>query len=251
MFDLAAGRSQHIPRTQTMPMLISTAVQITAGAAIVIVPLLFATDRIPEVPTMMAFVAPPPTPPPPPPPPAPAVARPAKPETVKPPDPAAVVVPIEAPPTLEAVPADDEGFEEPIAEGVPGGVPGGIAGGVIGGLVPDVPSPPPAPPPPPSRTPVRIGGQIQAPALLHRVDPAYPEMATSARLEGIAILEATVDEQGRVEKVVLLRSAHPLLDREASIALKQWRYSPLLLNGRPSKFVLTVTLSFRIAQPKE
>jgi protein TonB len=171
---------------------------------------------------------------------------------VKPPNPEAVVVPIEAPPTLEAVPPDDEGFEEPIAEGVPGGVPGGIAGGVVGGLVPDIPPPPPpAPPAPPSRGPVRIGGQIEAPALVHRVEPVYPEMAVSARLQGVAILEATVDEQGRVERVVLLRSAHPLLDREASIAVKQWRYRPLLLNGIASKFVLTVTLSFRIAEPKE
>jgi hypothetical protein len=38
----------------------------------------------------------------------------------------------------------------------------------------------------------------------------------------------------------------PLLDRAAIAAVKQWRYSPLLLNGRPERFVLTVTVSFSL-----
>jgi TonB family protein len=45
------------------------------------------------------------------------------------------------------------------------------------------------------------------------------------------ILEAIVDEHGRVTDVKVLRTAGPLLDDEAAAALRQWRYAPLTLNG--------------------
>jgi len=93
---------------------------------------------------------------------------------------------------------------------------------------------------------VRIGGQIQAPKLVHRVEPYYPPTAVNARLQGIVILEAIVDRDGTVAEIKVLRSANPLLDREAVLAVKQWRYEPLVLNGKPERFVLTVTLSFNL-----
>jgi periplasmic protein TonB len=112
----------------------------------------------------------------------------------------------------------------------------------VGGL-PDVPAPPP---PPPQRGPIRTGGQIETPARLYRVEPYYPPVAVSARLEGIVILEAIVDRDGSVAEVKLLRSAGVLLDREALLAVRQWRYKPLLLNGQRERFILTVTLSFHL-----
>ena len=116
-----------------------------------------------------------------------------------------------------------------------------MVGGIAGGL--GLTEPPPPPPPPPA--PVRVGGQIKAPALIARVDPEYPAIAQAAQLEGMVILEATVDQTGRVESVKVLRSAG-LLDGAAVDALKQWRYSPLMLNGRPTPFVLTVTMQFHL-----
>jgi TonB family protein len=73
-------------------------------------------------------------------------------------------------------------------------------------------------------------------------------MATYAQIEGLVILEAVVGEDGRVEQVRLLRTAGygGVLDRAAEKALRQWQYSPLLLNGQPASFVLTVTLSFSL-----
>jgi protein TonB len=90
-----------------------------------------------------------------------------------------------------------------------------------------------------------VGGDIQQPALVHRVNPDYPPIAISARKEGVVILEATVDEDGSVERVRVLRS-EPLLDNAAIDAVKQWRYSPLQLNGRAHPFILTVTVSFTL-----
>ena len=93
---------------------------------------------------------------------------------------------------------------------------------------------------------MRVGGQIQAPTLIHRVEPYYPPTAVDARLQGVVILEAIVDRDGSVAEVKVLRSVNPLLDREAILAVKQWRYSPLVLNGLRERFVLTVMLSFSI-----
>jgi protein TonB len=99
---------------------------------------------------------------------------------------------------------------------------------------------------------VRAGGQIKIPELIRRVEPEYPPMAMAAQYEGLVILEALVGEDGRVEDVRLLRSAGMagVLDRAALTAVRQWQYSPLLLNGHRTKFLLTVTLSFTIADRK-
>ena len=92
---------------------------------------------------------------------------------------------------------------------------------------------------------MRVGGELQTPALLKRVGPEYPELAVRAQVEGVVILEAVVDQLGRVEDVRVLRSI-PLLDNAAKAAVRQWEYSPLLLNGKPERFIVTVTVSFRL-----
>jgi protein TonB len=241
MFDLVTGKAKHLPRHATLPILMSTMAQAVAVGTVLVIPLLLVADKIPEIPSMMAFVAVPPPPPPPPPPPAPAPKQVAQTATT-PTDPAAA--PIEPPKEIVPERPDDEGLDIGAPGGVDGGIPGGVAGGVVGGL-PDAPPPPP-PPPPAARGPVRIGGQIQTPALVKRVEPLYPPIAVSAHLEGVVILEAIVNAEGAVEAVKVLRSVHPVLDREAEVAVKQWRYSPLVLNGIKERFVLTVTLSFNL-----
>jgi protein TonB len=242
MFDLVTGEARHLPRHATLPILMSTTMQALVVGSAIAIPLLLVADKIPEIPTMMAFVAAPPPPPLPPPPPAPAQPKQAdaRPAPVAANEAAA---PVEPPTAIAAERPNDEGPDVGVPGGVEGGVPGGVVGGVVGGI-PDVPAPPPPPPAP--RGPVRIGGQIQAPALVKRIEPAYPQVAVSAHLEGVVILEAIVDRDGSVDEVKVLRSVHPLLDREAMLAVKQWRYSPLVLNGIREKFILTVTLSFHL-----
>jgi len=112
-----------------------------------------------------------------------------------------------------------------------------VVGGVVGGL--------PLEAPPPPRKRVRIGGAIVAPKLVHRVAPEYPPLAALTRVQGTIILEAMVGEDGRVQTVTLLRG-QPILQEAAIEAVKQWRYQPLLLNGEPTPFVLTVTLLFNL-----
>jgi protein TonB len=231
-------------------VLISTAVHVIVLGVLLAIPILYVSAELPDVPDMLAFVvsaAPPPPSPPPPPPPAPA-STPSKPKEIKRvPAVSPRAAPVEAPREIVEETHVDAGSEEGVPGGVEGGIPGGVVGGVVGGVLTDLPPPPPPPPPTPvPRAPVRVGGELKAPALLERVEPEYPPLAVRAQVQGVVILEAVVDRQGRVEDVHVLRSI-PLLDKAAIEAVRQWRYSPLLLNGKPERFVLTVTVSFSLS----
>jgi protein TonB len=241
MFDLIMGNVTHAPRPRTAPVLVSIAVHGVVVGAILVGTVMVVTAPVPELPTMMAFVASPPPPPPPPPPSAPAAK---KTEPVKALPTSGDVAPIEPPQTIEPeAPVPDIGEGEVI--GGEGGVPGGIPGGVIGTLLLEPPPPPPPPPPAEPRKPLRAGGQIKEPTLIHRVEPVYPLLAIVQELEGVVILEAIVDEEGRVENLRVLRSPG-VFEKAALEAVRQWRYSPVILNGRAEKFILTVTVSFRL-----
>jgi periplasmic protein TonB len=108
----------------------------------------------------------------------------------------------------------------------------------------------PEPQPPVARRvepqpPVRVGGIIRQPQKIHHVAPVYPEIARSARVSGIVILEALLAEDGTVRDVRVLRSV-PLLDAAAIAAVHEWRFTPTLLNGTPVPVVMTVTVAFNL-----
>ena len=238
MFDMVTGEARHIPNHNAVPLLVSSIAEAVVVTMAITLPLLFIADRVPEVPSIIAFVAAAPPPPPPPPPPAARPAQAARQQAVT----SAAAIPIEAPSAIVPEPPGVP-FDEGVPGGVEGGIPGGIVGGVLGGLI-EAPPPPPMPAAP--TRPVRIAGEMKAPALLKRVEPEYPRLAVAANITGVVILEATVGEAGAVTNVRVLRSVHPLIDAEAIRALNQWRYSPLTLNGHLTPFVLTVTLSFSL-----
>ena len=92
---------------------------------------------------------------------------------------------------------------------------------------------------------MRVGGNIQAPKKVKDVNPVYPPIAQSARVQGVVILEATIGPNGNVQDVRVLRSI-PLLDAAAIEAVKQWSYTPTLLNGVPVPVIMTVTVNFTL-----
>jgi periplasmic protein TonB len=93
--------------------------------------------------------------------------------------------------------------------------------------------------------PVRPGGLILPPRKIHDVAPTYPAIARASHTEGIVILEALIGEDGVVQEVHVLRSVR-LLDAAAIEAVRQWRFTPTLLNGQPVPIVMTVTVSFSL-----
>jgi periplasmic protein TonB len=104
---------------------------------------------------------------------------------------------------------------------------------------------PSEPPPPVVIKPMPVGGNIKAPARLSYADPIYPQIAIAAKIEGMVILEATIDESGVVRDVKVLRSI-PMLDQAAMDAVKRWRYTPTRLNGVAVPILLTVTVTFSL-----
>jgi periplasmic protein TonB len=104
---------------------------------------------------------------------------------------------------------------------------------------------PPAPPPPAPMVPQRVGGKIRPPTKTVDVPPIYPPMAIAARVEGMVIIEAVIDADGRVQSTRVLKS-NPLLDMAALTAVGQWSYTPSLLNGVPVPVIMTVTVSFKL-----
>lgn len=117
------------------------------------------------------------------------------------------------------------------ADGVAGGVVGGFAGGVVGGT---------------GSEPVPASGVAHPPTLVHRVPPAYPDDARRRDVEGLVVVAAVLDHDGRVEddSVKVVRSI-PLLDQAALRAVRQWRFRPARdHDGRTVRVSLEIPIRF-------
>lgn len=91
--------------------------------------------------------------------------------------------------------------------------------------------------------PLRVGGNVRPPVRIKNVSPVYPAIAKSAQVQGEVVIEATIDEAGKVADARVMKSV-PLLDQAAVDAVRQWEYQPSLLNGVPTPVVMTVTVKF-------
>jgi TonB family protein len=101
--------------------------------------------------------------------------------------------------------------------------------------------------PPSDAGPVRAGGtyDVREPHLLERVEPIYPEIARRARIQGRVVLECVIGPDGLVRDVVV-KQGNRILSPAAVGAVRQWRYVPTLLNGRPASVVLVVSVDFHL-----
>jgi TonB family protein len=93
---------------------------------------------------------------------------------------------------------------------------------------------------------VRASDQIAPPKLLKKVVPVYPEEARKEGIQGVVILEAMADEEGNVAQLKILRSESSILNKPAVDALRQWKYEPFILDGKPTPVIFTVTFAFRL-----
>jgi TonB family protein len=98
----------------------------------------------------------------------------------------------------------------------------------------------------PSR--IRVGGDIEAPHLITKVQPVYPESARSASVSGIVILHAIISQDGKPLSLRVMNSqVDPDLARSAVEAVSQWRYTPTLLNGEPIEVDTSIMVNFSLA----
>jgi periplasmic protein TonB len=184
--------------------------------------------------------------------------RPVEPEPQPEPEPVRPDEPVQ--PTLEDVPEDvptpapvpntattDSEYADPNAPagpGVPWGRPDGEedvvtpgGGGNING---------PGTVEAPEEGPVHITVGITRPEILHKVNPRYTEPARRAGVQGTVIIEAIIDEKGRVTDQRILRSLPMGLDKAAMDAVQQWRFSPAMRGDSPVKVYFVLTVNFTI-----
>jgi TonB family protein len=93
--------------------------------------------------------------------------------------------------------------------------------------------------------PVRAGGAIPVPRKLVDVPVSYPDIARTARVQGIVIMDVLVDARGRVAEATVVRSI-PLLDRAALDAVRQWVFQPTIADGMPALVTFSVTVNFTL-----
>jgi protein TonB len=248
MFETTEIRGRVDTLRRFVTFLVSIGVHVAGIVVLVIMPLMF-LNVLPAEDLLTFLIEPPPLPQPLPPPTPPIKDR------------------IEV---FEQVTVVESGFVEP--SGIPHGVPviqdepvdvtylgtamqgvnsrifsGAVTGtGALTALNPlPVPALPPPPPPVIVRTPTRLGGVVLESKVVHRVQPEYPPLARTARVSGVVILDVTVNDEGEVSEIRVL-SGHPLLQQAALDAVRQWKYSPTLLNGEPVPVQGTVTVIFNL-----
>jgi protein TonB len=93
-------------------------------------------------------------------------------------------------------------------------------------------------------TPLPTGGDVQSAKLISKVAPLYPTLAKSQHITGNVVIDALIDVNGRVGAMKVI-SGPALLHQSATEALRQWKYQPATLDGKPVPMHLTVTLQFR------
>jgi protein TonB len=237
-----------------LKMPVSIALHAGALALLIVVPLFFAESvDLKELGGKYGLIGVAPPPPPAAPPPAPVVVR--APHTKVVPMQARLTMPTVVPKTISTAP-EEPPPDVPVTgdpNGVVGGIPGGQGMGVLGGILGGVSTnaaavpPPPGPSPPAGKRVYMVGGNIHPPRQVVATKPEYPMIARSAKIQGIVMLKAEIDEEGNVVALQAV-SGHPLLIPAALKCVSQWKYEPTLLNGTPISVRLIVEVTFNLGK---
>jgi TonB family protein len=90
----------------------------------------------------------------------------------------------------------------------------------------------------------RIGPGVTPPQVIHRVEPEHSQEGASQAPAGAVVLDAVILEGGTAKIVRVIQSQGWELDESAINALKQWRFSPAMMDGKPVKVRMNITVSF-------
>ena len=126
---------------------------------------------------------------------------------------------------------------------------GPVAGAVIGGRVPDsaIKSLERAQEPTPGVPRVRISAGVAESFITSKVEPIYPPNAKESGVQGQVLLDAVISTTGDIKHLHFV-SGPPVLSTAAMNAVKQWKYRPYMLNGKPVEVDTQVTISFTLSR---
>ena len=92
---------------------------------------------------------------------------------------------------------------------------------------------------------IRVSQSDAMKAARQKVDPEYPAMARQLHLEGAVELEAHIGENGSVEDVKPL-TGNAILMNAAVTAIRKWKFTPFLADGKPSRAVADISFHFKL-----
>ena len=124
--------------------------------------------------------------------------------------------------------------------GLTSGTPNGLPLAILGGTRPVLPISPA-----PTVRAFRTSSMLEG-SLIRRVQPVYPPLARSARVQGSVVLSALISKAGTMENLRVL-SGHPMLVAAAIEAVRHWRYRPYILNAEPIEVETQITVNFSLS----
>lgn len=92
-----------------------------------------------------------------------------------------------------------------------------------------------------SQGPFEIEGDVKVPVAIHRVEPDRPDGVTET---GQVLMQTVIGLDGVARDIRIIRSPHPKLSDVSIEALKQWRFRPGTLHGRPVETIFYVQITF-------
>ena len=99
------------------------------------------------------------------------------------------------------------------------------------------------------RTVHRVGGEIKAPVVTHRVEPIYPHASRMSRTEKRIIIELLIDDHGVCRQpVVVSTDRDAALEYAAMEAVGQWQFKPGTLNDKPVLVLFNLTINFKLTE---
>lgn len=105
---------------------------------------------------------------------------------------------------------------------------------------------PEGPPPTEPEGPIMVGGDVKKPIRVFDPQPQYTEIARKARIQGVVIVQAIVTKEGEVQDVKILKGLPMGLDKAAADAVKNWKFKPATLNGKPVDVYFNLTVNFTL-----
>lgn len=91
-----------------------------------------------------------------------------------------------------------------------------------------------------------VGGGVAAPQVIYSVDPEFSDEARRAKYQGICVVSLIVDTQGNPQRVQVIRHLGMGLDEKAIEAVKQYKFKPAMLQGKPVPVEVNIEVNFRI-----
>ncbi len=114
-----------------------------------------------------------------------------------------------------------------IGSGSGGGVGPGSGGGTGGG-------------------PYHPGGGISTPKIIYSVEPEFSDEARRAKYQGVVVISLIVDAQGNPQHVRVVRQLGMGLDEKAVEAVKQYKFKPALMQGKPVPVEINIEINFQL-----